>query len=321
MPGFFGSFGTSLKHFIYFRLKHDNLVTVKEGENVRNKVVAYISLMKPLNNSKSTLYYGFCSVIGSLLAASWKVPIWTSLTVALAMTLSAFAIYALNDISDIKIDAINASERPLPSGQVSVGEAKTLTTVLFAASFLIACSVNLFALMFTVLFAFLGIAYSIRPLRLKDGVFGDVCWGLGIGVTVLGGATVAAITIGSIVAASTLAFLTAGCGFTKDLKDIEGDKALNIHTLPILLGEKRSITVMTIMSIAGFTLLFANVIFQTIDILYILSVILATFMFAYSIHLLYKNPFSKITYKKAYKIQAVVGFVIIISFVISALAK
>ena len=285
------------------------------------KIAAYISLMKPLNSSKTTLYYGFCSFIGSLLAASWSIPIWSSLTVAIAMTLSAFAIYALNDISDVKIDAINASNRPLPSGQVSIREAKILTAVLFAASFLVAYSVNLLAFVFTLSFAFLGIAYSVRPLRLKDGVFGDVCWGAGIAVTVLGGASAAAITISSVVAASTLAFLTAGCGFTKDLKDIEGDKAMNVHTLPIILGERQSIMVMTVMSIAGFSLLFANIMLQTINVAYLLSVVFATALFAYSLLVLYQGPLIKSTYKKAYKIQAVVGFVIIIAFMISALGK
>lgn len=285
------------------------------------KIAAYISLMKPLNSSKTTLYYGFCSFIGSLLAASWSIPIWSSLTVAIAMTLSAFAIYALNDISDIKIDAINAFNRPLPSGQVSIREAKILTAVLFTASFLVAYSVNLLAFLFTLSFAFLGIAYSMRPLRLKDGVFGDACWGAGIAVTVLGGASVAAITTSSVVAASTLAFLTAGCGFTKDLKDIEGDKAMNVHTLPIILGERRSIMVMTAMSIAGFSLLFANIMLQTINVDYLLSVVFATALFAYSLLVLYHGPLVKSTYKRAYKIQAVVGFVIIIAFMISALGK
>jgi 4-hydroxybenzoate polyprenyltransferase len=94
-----------------------------------------------------------------------------------------------------------------------------------------------------------------------------------------------------------------------------------VHTLPILLGEKRSIKVMTIMSVAGFTILFANIIFSAINIAYLSSVILATTLFAYSLLVLHKNPFSKGIYKKAYKIQAAVGFVIILSFMMSALAK
>lgn len=284
------------------------------------RATAYVELMKPLSSSKSTLYYGFCSFIGSLLASSWSIPVGVSLTVAIAMTLSAFAIYALNDICDVKIDAINAFERPLPSGRVTTTEAKALTAVLFAASLLVAYSVNLSAFVFTLLFSILGIAYSVPPLRFKDGLLANICWGLGIATAILGGASVTAINASSIFAAFTLAFLTAGCGFTKDLKDIEGDKALKVRTLPLLLGEKRSIKAMTIMSIAGFPLFFLDVIFTRVNIAYLITIILTITIFAYSLIVLYRNPGSRTIYMKAYKIQAAAGFLIIIAFMIKALA-
>jgi 4-hydroxybenzoate polyprenyltransferase len=280
---------------------------------------AYVELMKPLSSSKSTLYYGFCSFIGSLLASSWSIPVWGSLTVALAMTLSAFATYTLNDICDVKIDAINASERPLPSGRVTTIEAKSLTVVLFAASLLVAYFVNLSAFIFTLLFSILGIAYSVPPLRFKDGLLANICWGLGIATTILGGASVTAINNSSIFAAFTLAFLTAGCGFTKDLKDIKGDKALKVHTLPLQLGEKKAIQVMTLMSITGFPLLFSNVIFTRVNVAYLITISLTITIFAYSLSVLYRNPGSRTSYIKAYKIQAAAGFLIIIAFMTNAL--
>jgi hypothetical protein len=42
------------------------------------KVVAYLELVKIFSSSKSTLYYGFCAFIGSLLVASWNLPIEAS---------------------------------------------------------------------------------------------------------------------------------------------------------------------------------------------------------------------------------------------------
>jgi geranylgeranylglycerol-phosphate geranylgeranyltransferase len=275
--------------------------------------------MKPLNSSKSTVYYGFCSFIGSLLAASWSIPIAASLATATAMTLSAFAIYALNDICDTKIDAINASERPLPSGRVTLTEAKTLTIVLFATSLLAAASVSMNVFFFTILFSILGITYSVPPIRFKDGLFANVCWGLGIAVTILGGASVATINTNAIVAAFALAFLTAGCGLTKDLKDIIGDKAQNIHTIPIVLGEKRSINLMTITSIIGFPIFFINMLFSKINIAYMAIIGFTIGLFAYSLAVLHKNPKSKTIYKKAYKIQAAAGSLIIIAFMLCAL--
>jgi 4-hydroxybenzoate polyprenyltransferase len=283
------------------------------------KVVACLELVKVFNSSKSTLYYGFCSFIGSLLASSWKLPIGASLTVAFAMTFSAFAIYALNDVCDVEIDAINDLKRPLPSGRVTMREAKTLTATLFLTALTIAYTVNFTAFMFTVLFSTLGIAYSLPPLRFKNGIFANICWGIGIGATILGGASVTAINTSSIVAAFTLAFLTAGCGLTKDLKDLEGDRAMNVHTLPIMLGEQGAIKAMTIASIAGFPLLFWDLMFSNVNIAFLVTITLTMALFAYSLLVLYRNPGSKIIYKKAYKLQAYAGFLIILSFMINAL--
>ncbi len=284
------------------------------------KVIAYLELVKIFSSSKSTLYYGFCTFIGTLLAASWTLPIWASLTATLAMTLSAFSIYALNDIYDAKIDAINDLGRPIPSGRVTMLEAKVLTIVLFVASAAIAFTVNITVFLCVLFFSILGIMYSVPPIRFKDGLFANVCWGLGIAAAILGGASVTAINARSIVAAFTLAFLTAGCGLTKDLKDLEGDRAMNVHTLPIMLGEQKAIKVMTIASIAGFPLLFLNLMFSNLNIASLATITLTIIFFAYSLLILYRNPGSKIIYKKAYKLQAYAGFLIILAFIITTLA-
>jgi geranylgeranylglycerol-phosphate geranylgeranyltransferase len=291
----------------------------KITSKIWSKTVAYLELTKIFNSSKSTLYYGFCSFIGSLLASSWTLPIRTSLTTALAITLSTFAIYALNDIYDAKIDAINDLERPIPSGRATMREAKYLSIVLFVVGAAIAATVNLQVFLFTVTLSVLGIAYSVPPLRFKDGMFANVCWGLGIATTILGGASVTSINTSSLIAAFTLAFLTAGCGLTKDLKDLEGDKAVNVHTLPIMLGEPGAIKVMTIAAFAGFPLLFFSFMFINFNIVALATITLTIALFAYSLLVLYKNPGSKIIYKKAYKLQAYAGFLIIVAFMISAL--
>ena len=283
------------------------------------KAVAYLELVKIFNSSKSTLYYGFCSFIGSLLASSWFLPLEASLMVALAITFSSFAIYALNDIYDEKIDAINDRGRPIPSGRVTMHEAKALTILLFVAGVGIAAAINLEVFLCVLVFSVLGIAYSVPPMRFKDGMFANVCWGLGIAAAILGGASVRAINSSSMVAAFTLAFLTAGCGLTKDLKDLEGDRAMNIHTLPIMFGEQGAIKIMTVASIAGFPLLFWSLLYSNFNLVALATITLTMVLFAYSLLILYKTTGSKIIYKKAYKLQAYAGFLIIVAFMISAL--
>jgi 4-hydroxybenzoate polyprenyltransferase len=283
------------------------------------KTLAYIELTKVFSSSKSTLYYGFCTLIGSLLVTAWKLPIVISFMTALAMTFSSFAIYALNDIYDAKIDAINDPQRPIPSNRITMPEAKVLTALLFVASVTVAITVNLSVFLCVIFFSILGIMYSLPPIRFKDSLFANVGWGLGVGITIISGASVMGINSSSIFAAFTLGFLTAGCGLTKDLKDLEGDRAMNIHTLPIILGEQKSIKVMTASAIVGFPLLFLNFLFENFNIFYLAAITSTLLLFAYSLLLLYRNPGSKIIYKKAYKLQAYAGSLIIIAFIITAL--
>lgn len=283
------------------------------------KILAYIELTKVISSSKSTLYYGFCTFIGSLLVSAWKLPIETSLVASLAITLSSFAIYALNDIYDAKIDAINDPQRPIPSQRITVREAKTFIALLFVASAIIAVTLNLTVFLCVIFFSILGIIYSAPPIRLKDGLFANICWGLGIAVTIICGASVTSINSSSIFAAFILGFLTAGCGLTKDLKDLEGDRAMGIHTLPITLGEKKAIKIMTLASIVGFPLLFLQLFFERFNILYFATIVATVTLFAYSLLILLRNPGSKIIYKRAYKLQAYAGVLIIIAFIIIAL--
>jgi 4-hydroxybenzoate polyprenyltransferase len=265
------------------------------------------------------LYYGLCSFIGSLLASSWALPIESSLAAATAITVSSFAIYALNDVYDAEIDAINDRKRPIPSGRISIHQAKMASAVLFVVSTAIAAVISLPVFLLTVVFSVLGIAYSVPPIRFKDGMFANICWGLGIATAILAGAAVTSINTSSAIAALIFAILTAGCGLTKDLKDLEGDKAMKIHTLPIILGEQKAIKAMTIASIAGFSILFLGIMFIKISIITLLLFILTTALFALSLKVLYKNPKSKTIYKKAYKLQAYAGALIIIAFLITSL--
>jgi hypothetical protein len=62
------------------------------------------------------------------------------------------------------------------------------------------------------------------------------------------------------------------------------------------------------------------VIFTRVNIAYLITIILTTTIFAYSLIVLYRNPGSRTIYIKAYKIQAAAGFLIIIAFMINALA-
>lgn len=282
-----------------------------------SKLKDYVELMKPFNRSKSTLYYAFTALMGSVLAAPHNLHTMETLKAMLSSLLAAFAIYALNDIYDIEVDKINAPERPLPSGRVSITEAKVLVILLFTLALALALTANILTFALTLMFSALGIAYSVPPIRFKDGWFAGICWGLGMAATILCGASVYAITLPVAMAAFIFATLTAGCGLIKDLKDMEGDRAKGIHTIPLMIGEEKAVNLMAITFTAFIPLLPAyGIIFYGFKVPYMVLTTFAAAFFLYSILLLKRSPKNKGLYKKAYKMQAISGFLLNMAFLL-----
>jgi 4-hydroxybenzoate polyprenyltransferase len=158
--------------------------------------------------------------------------------------LVAFA-NAHNDMLDFEVDKINRPNRPLPSGKMSFKTARIATCAcfLFAVIFGFLTSVK-----FALLFAALGMFCFIYNRFLK-------------GLPLVGNFAVALLTTTPIIIPVlkfglpqaellTLAFFAFMLNFvreiTKDIEDIEGDKALGLKTFPILLGINLSLSLIFI---------------------------------------------------------------------------
>ena len=149
-----------------------------------------LKLLRPHQYIKNTFV-----LAGVLFSRQWD--IYTLLQAAwafCAFSLSASAIYILNDLSDIEADRAHPKKRyrPLPSGKVSITTARKLAIILFLAAFIPTFLFNDWILV-SILLAYIvmNIAYS---LRLKHIVLLDVfvisigfmlrllagTWGIGI---------------------------------------------------------------------------------------------------------------------------------------------
>jgi len=140
-----------------------------------------------------------------------------------------------NDIIDFEIDKINRPKRPLPSGKISL---KTACIVAFA-SFLLAIILGFASgLEFALLFIAVGTLCFMYNKFLK-------------GLPLVGNLAVALLTTTPIIIPIlkfrflqpellNLVFfafmLTFVREITKDIEDIEGDKALGLKTFPVLFG-------------------------------------------------------------------------------------
>ncbi|MDI6887516.1 MAG: UbiA family prenyltransferase [Candidatus Thermoplasmatota archaeon] len=152
---------------------------------------------------------------------------------------------ALNQACDAEIDSINKPYRPIPSGIVTVDEARTIAYILYLFILFRACLIN-FAFGGVVLAVMcLTVIYSIEPVRLKKRLFtSNIAIGLGRGLL---GFVAGWCIFGSInnlvpwVIGGIMFIYLIGATTTKDFPDVVGDRQYNIRTLPVVYGRSKAI--------------------------------------------------------------------------------
>ena len=150
---------------------------------------------------------------------------------------------AVNDIVDIDIDRISNQERPLVAGVMTEGEMRSAGAFFLAWSFLGAYLVGYWAVFAMMAFTAAYYVYSAPPLRLKRVPV--------IGTFLIALANLAAVAAGFYFASTSpfvsafpprlflliLVFFTLITG-VKDIKDMEGDRAAKIATVPVIFGPR-----------------------------------------------------------------------------------
>lgn|GEM_PF-1622824 len=229
------------------------------------KVRAVARHFRPLR----TLHYGGLALFGCIFGAVLFAPYLDGRPIEGAMDALAIAAIVLsivlafqcgaawNDLSDASSDRVNAPARPLVSGALSASDVRALALLFAAAALLLAVNVGHVPLLLVLSALGLSALYSLRPLRLKRIPI--------VATALLGTVSAAAFLAGFSLFAGGRAFhlappgllllILAGvaAGFNaKDLKDIEGDRADSVWTLPVLLGERRGRRVIALLVALGF---------------------------------------------------------------------
>ena len=150
----------------------------------------------------------------------------------------------INQIADLETDRINRPDRPMPAGEISVGQAWGIVVGLSALSLGLAWRTGPEFFWCVAVTLPVTAAYSLPPLRTKRIPFlanATIALPRGLLLVVAGwaagggGTRVEAWVLGS------LAFLYIfGAATTKDFGDVEGDRATGCVTLPILWGPERA---------------------------------------------------------------------------------
>ena len=185
-----------------------------------------------------------CGVIsaGRPAAGHWPLIV---LGVVLAGPLVCATSQAANDWYDRHVDAINEPDRPIPSGRIPGHWGLAIAVLWTALSIGVAALLGPVCLTAAAIGLALAWAYSMPPLRLKqNGWWGNAaCAACYEGLPWITGA---AILLGHLpgahilIAAGLYSFGAHGIMTLNDFKSVEGDRAMGIDSLPVLLGVKRA---------------------------------------------------------------------------------
>jgi chlorophyll synthase len=162
--------------------------------------------------------------------------------VLLAGPLMCVTSQVVNDWYDRHVDAINEPNRPIPSGRIPGRWGLYLALIWTTLSLLLAWLLGPWVFGAALLGMALAWAYSAPPFRLKgNGWYGNLA--VGFSYEGLAWVTGAAVMLGGampdwrILALAVLYSIGAhGIMTLNDFKAIEGDKQMNVRSLPVQLG-------------------------------------------------------------------------------------
>ena len=202
---------------------------------------AYLEIIRPGNAVMAAIAVILMMFVGHY----YDLPI---IICALIVFVCTGAGNTINDVFDVKIDEINKPNRPIPSGRISLENARTYAYVLFG----------------------IGIALSLVDSYLVNSIWPSVIvipaavimylYARNLkAMPLIGNLTVATLTgfcfviAGVVIACATSSlkilfisiylglfamFMTLAREIVKDMEDIEGDKQEGARTFPILYGKK-----------------------------------------------------------------------------------
>src|SRR5690606_34178309 len=222
---------------------------------------AYLGLIRPLN----LLITAAGVILGGVLALESVVPgsepIDRLLGAALAAMLVAAGGNSINDVFDLRIDAINRPDRPLPSGRLSIGAARGVWAICTLAGIFTAAMVSPLHLGVAATAAALLYVYSAH---LKPRPYsGNAVIASLVALAILFGGWAVGSSVSAYVAAGFAFLTTFARELIKDMDDVEGDREEGARTAPIVFGVAHTRLVAT--AVLVLTILLTPIPFLTMD--------------------------------------------------------
>ncbi len=181
---------------------------------------------------------GLAAVLAFLLATGTVT--FASLILIPIVALITAAGNVANDLYDIGIDRINRPDRPLPSGEIKPGTARTFAALLFSAGIVLSIFTNPLCFAIAVFNSAVLILYASRFKKTMITGNAAVSY-LSASIFLFGGAFAGIDGLLANLPITAITFLAMMAReVLKDAEDVEGDEAAGARTLPIALGIQKS---------------------------------------------------------------------------------
>ncbi len=204
---------------------------------------AMLTLLKP-HTWFPPMWAYLCGVVsvGAGVADQWFL---VALGVILAGPIVCGMSQAANDWCDRHVDAINEPDRPIPSGRIPGRWGLYIALAMTALGLVVGYQLGPWGFGATILAVLAAWAYSAEPFRAKkSGIWGPALCGLAYETLpwITGAAVLSAgAPRPEIIGVAVLYGLGAhGIMTLNDFKAIEGDRAMGLRSLPVVLGPERA---------------------------------------------------------------------------------
>ncbi|MEX2684539.1 MAG: geranylgeranylglycerol-phosphate geranylgeranyltransferase [Candidatus Sigynarchaeota archaeon] len=314
------------------------MATQPAGEVKRSKqsrdgaFKAYIEVLRPVNCifGSLTVLIGILNGIVRSRLGEFLASIQGLLVVIGGLVVYFFVAGAsnlINDIFDVRIDAINRPGRPLPRGAISLVAARRFFLILCIIAIAMSVVVGLFTpnpllIPFSVaFFLFVGYVYARwgKPSGFPGNLMVGAAFSFGIPFGSFHVAWITAIPVVIWFFFGTSAFLLISRELVKGMEDIEGDRKFNIKTVASTRGTKTATTgsiIFSVLALVTFTTpafsLISSIAFITLMVLGDLAVLV-------SIMLLLKDRDSKKNQKYSSLMLKAGAFLGLVAYVLAPL--
>ena len=266
-------------------------------------LLAYLEILRP-----SVTILAILGVIVGALVAGFYNPFMIAVGLVVVFLVTG-AGDVINDYFDYKIDKINKPKRPIPSGRISLTNAKIyFLALLLLANALAFTFLNIYVAALTLLNSTVAFLYS---WKIKGTPFGHFVDSWLAASTFLFGGLLGSGLPAIIVILMIMSFcVNFAREIAKALEDEAGDRKFGLNTLPIAVGKHIALLVSIVFVLFGIIFSLLPYVFKLMPLSYLVGILVADLVVTYGMFVMFFNPASSQRIFKLAMFVAIAAFII-----------